>query len=72
MKERIEAKIDEIIERILAKDAKDITQDEYGILEAKLTKIRFNEACGNDYAMTFCSCATSEEIEKLKEEENKK
>ena len=71
MKERIEAKIQEIIEYILLKDAKNISYSEYQTLESRLGNLRIEEACNNNLMFNTCCCATSEEIEKLKEEENK-
>ena len=43
MKERLEQKIDEVIENILSKDAKDVTYNDYRILDNKLASIRYAE-----------------------------
>ena len=43
MKEKIEAKINEILDNIMAKDAKDISYNEYRILDAKLSSIKYEE-----------------------------
>ena len=43
MKEKIEAKINEVLETIISKDAKDITYNEYRILDNKLATIRYEE-----------------------------
>lgn len=43
MKERIEAKIDEILNYILEKPVKEITSEDYGILTNELHDIRFRE-----------------------------
>ena len=43
MKEKIETKINEIIEAIIAKDTKDITYNEYRILDNKLCSIKYEE-----------------------------
>lgn len=43
MKEKIEAKVKEIIEAIIAKDTKDITYNEYRILDNKLCTIKYEE-----------------------------
>ena len=43
MKEKIEAKINEVIEAIIAKDPKDITYNEYKILDNKLATIKWSE-----------------------------
>lgn len=40
MEERLQAKVDEVIETILEKDPKNITRDEYLILDMKLYQIR--------------------------------
>ncbi|MBO6092853.1 MAG: hypothetical protein J6P40_04385 [Oscillospiraceae bacterium] len=44
MKERLEAKIEEVLNLILEKDAEDINPMEYGILDAALKEIRMKEA----------------------------
>ena len=64
MKERIEAKISDIVEDILAKDVKDITYEDYHILESKLMSIRIESS----YSFNSCCCATEAE---LKAEEDK-
>ena len=43
MREKIEAKVKEIIESIIAKDVKDITYNEYRILDNKLCSIKYEE-----------------------------
>ena len=43
MKEKLEAKVNEIIEAIMAKDVKDITYNEYRILDNKLSAIKYEE-----------------------------
>ena len=43
MKERIEAKIDEIINHILVKNVVDITLEEYRMLESRLGGLRLDE-----------------------------
>ena len=43
MKEKLEAKVNEIIESIMAKDVKDITYNEYRILDNKLSAIKYEE-----------------------------
>lgn len=43
MKERIEAKIEEIIDLIIKKPTEEITLDDYTILTAELRDIRFRE-----------------------------
>ena len=43
MKEKIENKIAEIIDDIVAKDAGSITKDDYDILAAELRRIIYNE-----------------------------
>ena len=43
MKERLEQKINEVIENILSKDAKDVTYNDYRILDNKLASIRYAE-----------------------------
>ena len=43
MKDKIEAKIDEILEMIISKDAKYITYNEYLILDNRLAKIKWDE-----------------------------
>ena len=58
MKERIEAKISDIVERILAKDPEDISYDDYHILESKLMSIRIE----NSYSFNNCCCATEAEL----------
>ena len=42
-KEKIKAKIDEVIETIINKDPKDITYNEYRILDSKLISIKYEE-----------------------------
>lgn len=66
MKEKIEAKITEIIEAIIAKDVKDITYNEYRILDNKLCSIKFeeeskrkNEELASLMAKTFTSGMSS-------------
>ena len=44
MKEKIEAKINEILESIMSKDVKDITYNEYRILDNKLSAIKWEES----------------------------
>ena len=43
MKEKIENKIAEIIDAIVAKDAGTITKDDYDILSAEMKRIIYNE-----------------------------
>lgn len=43
MKERIEKKLEERLENILNKDVEEITPEEFSILSAKLTEIKFEE-----------------------------
>lgn len=43
MKEKIEAKLNEIIESIISKDAGDITYNEYRILDNRLSTIKYEE-----------------------------
>lgn len=43
MKDKIIAKIDEVIETIIAKDPKDVTYNEYRILDSKLSSIKWEE-----------------------------
>lgn len=43
MKERIEKKIDDIVNYILEKPVEKVTHEDYGILENKLRDIRFRE-----------------------------
>ena len=43
MKEKIERKINEIIESIISKDPKEITYNEYRILDSKLSAIKYEE-----------------------------
>lgn len=43
MKESIEAKVKEIIDYILSKNPKDISYNEYRILDAKLASIKYDE-----------------------------
>lgn len=68
MREKIEAKIDEIIEYILSKDVKDITLDEYRMLESRLGSIRIDEMYMNNSMFNSCSCATKSEMEDNKNE----
>ena len=44
MKEKIEAKINEVLESIMSKDAKDITYNEYRILDNKLANLKWDES----------------------------
>lgn len=44
MKEKLEAKISEILEYVLEKDVAEITPCDYGILDAALKDIRMREA----------------------------
>lgn len=43
MKGKLESKIAEIIEAIISKDVKDITYNEYRILDNKLSTIKYEE-----------------------------
>ena len=43
MKEKLETKIEEIIENIVTKEPQDITYNEYRILDNKLMNIKFEE-----------------------------
>ena len=43
MREKIEKKINEIIEAIITKDVKDISYNEYRILDNKLCSIKYEE-----------------------------
>ena len=43
MREQIEKKLEEVISNILEKDAKDITYNEYRILDSKLQGIKYEE-----------------------------
>ena len=43
MREKIEAKINEIIEHIISKNVHDITYNEYRILDSKLATIKWEE-----------------------------
>lgn len=43
MKKKIESKINEVIKHILSKDAKDITYNEYFILDSKLSSLKWEE-----------------------------
>ena len=43
MKDKIKAKINEVIENILSKDAKEITYSEYCILDGKLSALKWEE-----------------------------
>lgn len=42
-KDKINKKIDEVIEYIIGKDTKDITYNEYRILDSKLSSIKYEE-----------------------------
>lgn len=42
-KDKINKKIDEVIEYIIGKDTKDITYNEYRILDSKLSSIKWEE-----------------------------
>ena len=42
-KDKIKAKIDDVIEYIISKEPKDITYNEYRILDAKLNSIKWEE-----------------------------
>ena len=44
MKEKIESKINEILEVIISKDAGDITYDEYRILDNRLSALKWEES----------------------------
>lgn len=43
LKDKINKKIDEVIEYIIGKDTKDITYNEYRILDSKLSSIKWEE-----------------------------
>lgn len=43
MLEKIKTKINEVIEHILSKDAKDITYSEFFILDSKLSSLKWEE-----------------------------
>lgn len=43
LKDKISKKIDDVIEHIIAKDPKDITYNEYRILDSKLSSIKWEE-----------------------------
>lgn len=43
MKEKIENKIDEVIETIIEKDAKEVTYNEYRILENRYSFLKYEE-----------------------------
>lgn len=43
MKEKIEAKVAEIIDAIIAKSPEDISYNEYRILDSKLASLRYEE-----------------------------
>jgi ribonucleotide reductase alpha subunit len=43
MKEKIENKINEVIEAIIAKDAKDVSYNEYRILENRYSFLRYED-----------------------------
>lgn len=43
MKEKIEAKVNEIIDYIITKEPKDITVNDYFILDSKLQSIKYEE-----------------------------
>ena len=43
LKDKINKKIDEVIEYIIGKDTKDITYNEYRILDSKLTSLKWEE-----------------------------
>jgi len=52
MKEKIEAKIDEIVEHIIGKPVAEVTLDDYTILQNELKEISFREAkTGQDKRM---------------------
>ena len=52
MKEKIECKISEIVDYIIGKPAKEVTLDDYTILENELKEIRFRESqAGNGKRM---------------------
>lgn len=62
MKEKLEAKIEEVINLILEKDAEEINPMEYGILDAKLKEIRMKEAqeeSNKKYAKTMAELLAS-------------
>lgn len=62
MKERLEAKIEEVLNLILEKDAEDINPMEYGILDAALKEIRMKEAqeeSNKKYAKTMAELLSS-------------
>lgn len=62
MKERLETKIEEVLNLILEKDAEDINPMEYGILDAKLKEIRMKEAqeeSNKKYAKTMAELLAS-------------
>lgn len=62
MKERLEAKLEEVLNLILEKDAEDINPMEYGILDAKLKEIRMKEAqeeSNKKYAKTMAELLAS-------------
>ena len=42
-KDKIKTKIDDVIEYIIGKEPKDITYNEYRILDSKLISIKYNE-----------------------------
>ena len=43
MKDKIKEKINEVLEHILSKEAKDITYSEYCILDSKLSSLKWEE-----------------------------
>ena len=43
MKDKIEAKVNEVIDYIISKDVKDITYNEYRILDSKLSNLKYEE-----------------------------
>lgn len=62
MKERLEAKLEEVLNLILEKDAEDINPMEYSILDAKLKDIRMREAqeeSNKKYAKTMAELLAS-------------
>ena len=62
MKEKLEAKIEEVINLILEKDEEEINPMEYGILDAKLKEIRMKEAqeeSNKKYAKTMAELLAS-------------
>lgn len=62
MKEKLEAKIEEVLNLILEKDAEEINPMEYGILDAKLKEIRMKEAqeeSNKKYAKTMAELLAS-------------